>query len=79
MPYHLRALQASNIEVKKEPRGVMATQTAATASAKIFIAENQNEQSEGKSVTGDPIPAGPGHLHSSVQGAQCKTHILQSI
>jgi len=42
--YYLRTLQASNIEnsidVKKEQRGVMATQTAATAAgAKTFTAE----------------------------------------
>ncbi len=45
--YYLRTLQASNIEkstidVKKEQRGVMATQTAATASAKQFTAEQKN-------------------------------------
>ena len=46
--YYLRTLQASNIEkstidVKKEQRGVMATQTAATAAeAKTFTAEEKN-------------------------------------
>jgi ribonucleoside-diphosphate reductase alpha chain len=46
--YYFRALQASNIEkstidVKKEQRGVMATQTAATAAgAKTFTAEEKN-------------------------------------
>ena len=46
--YYLRTLQASNIEkstidVKKEQRGVMATQTAAsTAGAKTFTAEEKN-------------------------------------
>jgi ribonucleoside-diphosphate reductase alpha chain len=48
--YYLRTLQASNIEkttvdVKKEQRGVMATQTAATAAtnaaAKTFTAEQK--------------------------------------
>ena len=44
--YYLRTLQASNIEkstidVKKEQRGVMATQTSATA-AKTFTAEEKN-------------------------------------
>jgi ribonucleoside-diphosphate reductase alpha chain len=47
MPYYLRTLQASNIEkatidVKKEQRGHMATQTAATATAKReFTAEEK--------------------------------------
>ena len=46
--YYLRTLQASNIEkstidVKKEQRGVMATQTAATAAgAKTFTGEEKN-------------------------------------
>jgi ribonucleoside-diphosphate reductase alpha chain len=44
--YYLRTMQASNVEkstidVKKEQRGVMATQTAATASAKQFTAEEK--------------------------------------
>ena len=46
--YYLRTLQASNIEkstidVKKEQRGVMATQTAATAAeAKQYTAAEKN-------------------------------------
>jgi len=45
--YYLRTLQASNIEkstidVKKEQRGVMATQTVAAASAKTFTETEKN-------------------------------------
>ena len=45
--YYLRTLQASNVEkstidVKKEQRGVMATQTAATAAGAKFSAEEKN-------------------------------------
>ena len=45
--YYLRTLQASNVEkstidVKKEQRGVMATQTAAAAAGAKFSAEEKN-------------------------------------
>jgi ribonucleoside-diphosphate reductase alpha chain len=41
--YYLRPLQASTIDVKKEQRGVMATQTAATAAkAKQYTAAEKN-------------------------------------
>jgi len=79
MPYYLRTLQASNIEkstidVKKEQRGVMATQTAATAAgAKTFTAEEKNACSIDAMLNNGTVAAGcPSHdpfqLKSSLLG-----------